>query len=86
MRVHEYALMRDVVASQLRPRGPQNMYKAPPLLVMNNFSAADHLKLVVELFRSMFPPLNAQTVKLASCQARPPAAALVAREFGSVCA
>ena len=27
MRVHEYALMRDVVASQLRPRGPQNMYK-----------------------------------------------------------
>lgn len=68
MRVHEYALMRDIVASQLRPRGPQNMYKSPPLLVMNNFSAAEHLKLVVELFRNMFPSLNAQTVKLANCQ------------------
>ena len=45
--------------------------QAPPLLVMNNFSAAEHLKLVVELFRNMFPSLNAQTVKLANCQVPP---------------
>lgn len=62
--------MRDVAASQLRPRASQTMYHSPPLLVMNSFSGQEHLKLVVELFRNMFPALNAQTVKLATCQVR----------------
>jgi len=35
MRVHQYALMRDVAASQPRPRSSAAMFAAPPLLVMN---------------------------------------------------
>lgn len=37
MRVHEYALMRDIAAAQPRPRAPASLWSAPPLLVMNNF-------------------------------------------------
>ena len=40
MRVHEYALMRDVAAAQPRPRAPSSLWAAPPLLVMNNFGEA----------------------------------------------
>lgn len=30
LRIHEYALMRDVLASQQRPRAPQSMWHGPP--------------------------------------------------------
>ncbi len=40
MRVHEYALMRDVAGAQPRPRAPSSLWAAPPLLVMNNFGEA----------------------------------------------
>ena len=39
MRVHQYALMRDVAASQPRPRTSAAMFAAPPLLVMNQVLA-----------------------------------------------
>mgnify|MGYP001810535784 CR=1 FL=1 len=39
MRIHEYSLIRDVVAAQQRPRTPQAMWLGPPLVVLNNFSA-----------------------------------------------
>ena len=35
MRVHQYSLMADVAASQLRPRSSAAMFASPPLLVMN---------------------------------------------------
>lgn len=41
MRIHEYSLIRDVVASQQRPRIPQAMWLGPPLVVMNNFGAPE---------------------------------------------
>ena len=40
MQIHEYALMKDVTATLLRPRQPDSMWKAPPLVVMNNFAGA----------------------------------------------
>ncbi len=38
MQIHEYSLMKDVTATLLRPRQPDSMWKAPPLVVMNNFA------------------------------------------------
>ncbi len=70
MRVHEYALMRDIAAAQQRPRAPQTLWAAPPLLVMNNFAGPGHLKLATVLFQNLFPTLNVTTVRLASCQVR----------------
>lgn len=40
MQIHEYSLMKDVTATLLRPRQPDSMWKAPPLVVMNNFAGA----------------------------------------------
>ena len=37
MRIHQYSLMRDVIATLQRPRQPASMWKSPPLVVMNNF-------------------------------------------------
>jgi Brix domain len=44
MRVHEYALMRDVAGAQPRPRAPSSLWAAPPLLVMNNFGEASFVR------------------------------------------
>ena len=70
MRVHEYALMKDVTATLLRPRQPDSMWKAPPLVVMNNFAGRPELKLATALFQNLFPAINVQTAKLSTCQAR----------------
>ena len=45
-KVHEYSLMRDVAHSLQRPRCPQQVFLHHPLVVMNQFNARDHLKLV----------------------------------------
>lgn len=73
LRIHEYALMRDVLSSLQRPRAPQSIWKGPPLVVMNSFNAAkpedqEHLKLVTVMFRNLFPSLSVTKTKLASCQ------------------
>ena len=68
MRVHEYSLMRDVLATLARPRHPASMWKAPPLVVMNNFGGHEELQLATVLFQNLFPPINVQTAKLSSCQ------------------
>lgn len=39
-----------------------------PLLVMNNFGQAEHMKLATVLFQNLFPPINVQTVRLSMCQ------------------
>ena len=73
MRIHEYALMRDVLAATPRPRQPASMWAAPPLGVMNSFGGArEELRLATALFQGLFPAINVQTVKLSSCQARAP--------------
>ncbi|KAK9807808.1 hypothetical protein WJX72_010030 [[Myrmecia] bisecta] len=70
MKIHEYSLMRDVVASQQRPRMPESMWKVAPLVVMNNFASGgeEHLKMATVLFQNLFPPINVRTVKLGACQ------------------
>ncbi len=72
MKVHEYALMRDVAAAQPRPRLPESLWAAPPLVVLNNFAGQEELKLATVLFQNLFPPINVQTTRLAQCQARAP--------------
>ena len=39
-RIDGYALARDVLAAQARPRAPEGAFKTPPLVVLNNFGAA----------------------------------------------
>eukprot|EP00877_Chromochloris_zofingiensis_P011512 jgi/Chrzof1/6614/Cz19g02210.t1 len=68
LRIASYSLVRDVASSQARPRIPQNAFKTPPLLVMNNFSGQEHLRLTSTLFQAMFPSINVHTVKLSACQ------------------
>ncbi|PSC71677.1 Peter Pan [Micractinium conductrix] len=71
MRIHEYSLIRDVVAAQQRPRTPQAMWLGPPLVVLNNFSAGsgeEHMKLAGVTFQALFPAINVQTTRLSACQ------------------
>ena len=70
MRIHSYSLMRDVAAAQQKPRLPESLWKTSPLVVMNNFSGQEHLKLATVLFQNLFPAINVQAVKLAACQVR----------------
>ena len=68
MRIHSYSLMRDVAAAQQKPRLPESLWKTSPLVVMNNFSGQEHLKLATVLFQNLFPAINVQAVKLSACQ------------------
>jgi len=94
MKVHEYALMRDVAAAQPRPRLPESLWAAPPLVVLNNFAGQEELKLATVLFQNLFPPINVQTTRLAQCQARaaapaaagPPGAAALHQQAVLPCA
>ena len=45
LKVAEYSLIRDVIASQARPRIPQNAFKTAPLVVLNNFGNEEHMRL-----------------------------------------
>ncbi len=67
-RISEYALMRDVAASQRKPRNPESAYKNPPLVVLNNFGSEQHMRLATVTLQNLFPAINVKTVKLASCQ------------------
>ena len=72
-KIHEYSLMRDVMASLQRPRCPQAVWLTHPLVVMNSFNTApkedvEHLKLVSVMFQNMFPTINVTRTKLSTCQ------------------
>lgn len=67
-RIREYALAREVLAAQQNPRAPKSMWQAPPLVVLNNFTGSEHLKLVAVTFQNMFPAINVATAKLSTCQ------------------
>lgn len=68
MKIHSYSLMRDVVAAQQRPQIPASLWHAAPLLVMNNFRGSKPLQLATALLQHLFPSIDVNTVKLASCQ------------------
>ncbi|KAF2315430.1 hypothetical protein GH714_039212 [Hevea brasiliensis] len=68
-KIHEYSTAQDVVQSQLCPRCPQDLFKNPPLIVLSGFgSGKQHLKLTTVMFQNIFPAIDINTVKLASCQ------------------
>lgn len=68
-KIHEYSLAQDVAQSQLRPRCPQDLFKNPPLIVLSGFGSGEqHLKLTTIMFQNIFPAIDINTVKLASCQ------------------
>lgn len=75
LRIHAYSLVRDILASQQRPRAPQSMWLTAPLVVLNNFNSTEaskedgeNLKLATVMFQNLFPSINASTTKLSSCQ------------------
>eukprot|EP00891_Asterochloris_glomerata_P008337 jgi/Astpho2/8337/e_gw1.00122.100.1_t len=68
MKIHEYSLMKDVAASQLRPRVPQSLWQGAPLVVLNSFGREEHLKLATVLFQNLFPSINVQNIQLHQCQ------------------
>ena len=83
-RVVSYSLMRDVAKAQKRPHSPGKELEHPPLVVLNNFSAAAaaaagdvpkpssdvslHLPLLSTVLQHMFPPLHLPTLRLAHCR------------------
>eukprot|EP00899_Mesostigma_viride_P021391 jgi/Mesvir1/29253/Mv19741-RA.1 len=67
-RVLDYTLAHDLASIQTHRRVPATAFRHAPLVVLNNMSGSDHLKLVTVLFQNMFPPIDVQTVKLATCQ------------------
>lgn len=67
-RIHQYSLIKDVQNAAVRPRVPANAFKSAPLVVMNSFGSEEHMRLATTMFQHLFPSINVQTVKLASCQ------------------
>ncbi|XP_072975119.1 peter Pan-like protein isoform X1 [Typha angustifolia] len=67
--IHEYALASDIARSQSRPRCPPEIFKNSPLIVLSGFGGGgQHLKLATIMFQNIFPAIDINTVKLASCQ------------------
>lgn len=67
-KIKEFSLMREVAAAQRHPRNPDNAYKSPPLVVLNNFGSDAHMKLALVTFQNLFPSMQVRSVKLATCQ------------------
>ena len=67
-RVAAYSHTSDVASSQAHHSAPESAFRAPPLVVLNNFGSEPHMKLAALTFQNLFPPINVNTVKLASCQ------------------
>jgi ribosome biogenesis protein SSF1/2 len=72
-KILEYALARDVAAALKRPRRPPAASLHPPLVVLQGFGGAQHMKLAAVMFQNMFPAINVSKAKLADCQVRAPA-------------
>lgn len=68
MKIHQYSLMKDVTASQNRPRTPDTLWQDAPLVVLNSFGGEEHLKLATALFQNLFPAINVQTTSLKQCK------------------
>eukprot|EP00250_Pteridium_aquilinum_P028195 c36743_g1_i1 orf=587-1993(-) len=68
-KIHSYALDADIARTQLRPRAPAGLFKNAPLVVLAGFGGeGEHLKLTTTMFQNIFPAINVNTVKLATCQ------------------
>ncbi|KAL1558394.1 hypothetical protein AAHA92_08869 [Salvia divinorum] len=68
-KIHGYSLAADVIKAQLRPRCHKDLFQNPPLIVLSGFGTGEqHLKLTTIMFQNIFPAIDINTVKLASCQ------------------
>lgn len=68
-KIHSYALDADIARTQLRPRAHAGLLKTSPLIVLTGFGGeGEHLKLITTMFQNIFPAINVNTVKLATCQ------------------
>lgn len=67
-RVAAYSHASDVASSQSHPSVPESAFRAPPLVVLNNFGSEPHMKLAALTFQNLFPPINVHSVKLSTCQ------------------
>lgn len=70
-KVKDYTLAKDVRSSLRRPLMNQKLFRKSPLLVMNSFMNQDedqddkpHLKLITSMFKTMFPFIDINNVKL----------------------
>uniref|UniRef100_A0A914QW12 Brix domain-containing protein n=1 Tax=Panagrolaimus davidi TaxID=227884 RepID=A0A914QW12_9BILA len=65
--IDQYALARDVRASQKRQNIFQKLFKHSPLVVLNGFNVPGkkHLALVKTVLQNMFPSIDVDTVNLA---------------------
>ncbi|KAL8054876.1 hypothetical protein ABFX02_04G021000 [Erythranthe guttata] len=68
-KIQDYSLAVDVARSQVRPRSPKDLFQNPPLIVLSGFGTGEqHLRLTTIAFQNIFPAIDIQKVKLASCQ------------------
>lgn len=67
-KIEEYSLAVDIKKSQKHPRCPKELFKNPPTIVLSGFVGEKHLTLASAMFRHIFPSIDANTVKLSSCQ------------------
>ena len=67
--VLSFSLASDVVGVQKRPRVPEGVFRAAPLVVMNGFGGgAKHLQLVTAMVQHMFPAINVHTLSPSACK------------------
>ena len=66
-KIKSYTLGKDVRSSLRRPLMNQKLFRKSPLLVMNSFTNETdkpHLKLITSMFKTMFPFIDINNVKL----------------------
>lgn len=77
-KIEEYALARDVIkhvtSKKKQAKIFTNILQAPPLLIMNGFTAAaqaegnDVMKIVSLMLQSLFPPIKIHEMNLSTCK------------------
>lgn len=68
-KVNKFTLSRDIQATQKRPHKSINDLRHAPLLLMNNFGGQEHdTKLMAEVLKNMFPPINVETFTTNNCR------------------
>lgn len=66
--VRDFQLAKHVRSEQRRPFDTSAAYLTSPLLVLNNFGTAPHVKLMKVTLEAMFPAIDVAKVKLTDCR------------------
>ncbi|KAI8908072.1 Brix domain-containing protein [Gorgonomyces haynaldii] len=62
--VKEYALMKDVLRLQSKPKSPGIEFQHPPLVVLNNFPNPKHMNLMTTYLQNMYPTIKVNTMSV----------------------